>query len=232
MKHKVQAFPKQKLGFYMVFVGTMFDSIFHCVFLAECFCGHVFVLRLVVCSFFVVDIHEFWWGSVCKLSLTRNRQFNLISHANEDEKHWPTHKVSQKTDALQKMTDVKSFRSFYDVILLKRKSYPFVTGPQDRRYHGELARREVLKLALESQHVPWPHKVITGELWGQFTSDMDMVRFLSHDCLRQAYERNIVSFESNLLDSLSIVLYVRKNVVAFYGPIFASCTSVPQKKMS
>jgi len=128
------------------------------------------------------------------------------------------------------MRDVKSFRSFCDVILLKRKSYPFVTGPQDLRYHGELARREVLKLALESQHVLWPHKTITGELWGRFTSDMDMVRYLSHECLRQAYERNIVSFESNLLDSLSIVLYVRKNVVAFYGPIFASCTSVPQKR--
>ena len=69
---------------------------------------------------------------------------------------------------------------------------------------------------------------------------MDMVRFLSHECLRQAYERNVVSFESNLLNSPTIVViwikptqlpYDRsvrqKNIVAFYGPIFASCTSVP-----
>ena len=49
----------------------------------------------------------------------------------------------------------------------------------------------------------------------------------------QAHERNIVSFVSNLLNSLVIVVYVRKNVIAFYGSIFPSCTSVPHlKKMS
>ena len=48
--------------------------------------------------------------------------------------------------------------------------------------------------------------------WGLFTSTeyMDMVRFLSHECLRQAYERNIVSFEQNLLNSLTIEMYVEK----------------------
>ena len=73
----------------------------------------------------------------------------------------------------------------------------------------------------------WQNKIMSFN-WGQFTPGMDMVRFLSHECLRQAYERNIVSFEWNLLNSLTIALYVRKNVVAFYGPIFASYTSVPQ----
>ena len=31
----------------------------------------------------------------------------------------------------------------------------------DRCYQGELARQEELKLALESQHIPWTHKTIT-----------------------------------------------------------------------
>ena len=57
----------------------------------------------------------------------------------------------------------------------------------------------------------------------------DMMRFLLNECLRQAFERNIVSLESSLLKSLTIVVYVGKNVVAFKEPIFASCTSVPQK---
>ena len=51
MKHEVRAFPKQKLGFYTVFVGTrnLFDSIYYCVLFAACFRVRVFVLRLVVC---------------------------------------------------------------------------------------------------------------------------------------------------------------------------------------
>ena len=57
----------------------------------------------------------------------------------------------------------------------------------------------------------------------------DMMRFLLNECLRQAFERNIVSLESSLLKSFTIVVYVGKNVVAFKEPIFASCTSVPQK---
>ena len=56
---------------------------------------------------------------------------------------------------------------------------------------------------------------------------MDRVQFLSHECLRKAYERIIVSFGSN---SLMIVPYVRKSVIAFYGPTFASSNRVPQKR--
>ena len=33
----------------------------------------------------------------------------------------------------------------------------------DRCYQRELARQEELKLALESQHILWPHKTVTGE---------------------------------------------------------------------
>ena len=29
----------------------------------------------------LVDIHEFWWESVCKLSITRDRKFDLISQS-------------------------------------------------------------------------------------------------------------------------------------------------------
>ena len=59
-------------------------------------------------------------------------------------------------DVLQKMRNDTSFRSF----LWKVKAIPPWV---DRCYQGELARQEELKLALESQHILWPHKTITGE---------------------------------------------------------------------
>ena len=62
-------------------------------------------------------------------------------------------------DVLQKMRNDTSFRSFYDVGLLKSKSYPSMSGPM---FPIELARQEELKLALESQHILCPHKTITG----------------------------------------------------------------------
>ena len=55
------------------------------------------------------------------------------------------------------------------------------------------------------------------------------MRFLFHQCLQQADNRNFISFESNRLNSLTILVFVRKNAVAFYESIFASCSSVPQE---
>ena len=49
-------------------------------------------------------------------------------------------------------------------------------------------------------------------------------------CLVWFNANETVSFESNLDMSLKIVVYVRKNVVAFYRSIFLSCTSVPLKR--
>ena len=60
-------------------------------------------------------------------------------------------------DVLQNMRNDTSFRSFYDVVLLKSKSYPSMSGPNPC-YQGELTRQEELKLSLESQHILWPHK--------------------------------------------------------------------------
>ena len=55
-------------------------------------------------------------------------------------------------DVLQKMRNDTSFRSFYDVVLLKSKSYPSMTGPMlPRRTRAPI--QEELKLALESQHI-------------------------------------------------------------------------------
>ena len=54
-------------------------------------------------------------------------------------------------DVLQKMRNDTSFRSFYDVVLLKSKSYPSMRGPMLPR--RTRARQEELKLVLESQHI-------------------------------------------------------------------------------
>ena len=59
-------------------------------------------------------------------------------------------------EVLQKMRNDTSFRSFYDVVL---RCSPRV----DRYYQGELSRQEEFKLALESQHILWPHKTIKGQ---------------------------------------------------------------------
>ena len=43
--------------------------------------GTVVTWYLTSCALFLVDIHSFWWKSVCKLSLTRERKFDVISQS-------------------------------------------------------------------------------------------------------------------------------------------------------
>ena len=55
---------------------------------------------------------------------------------------------------LQKMRDDTSFRSFYEVVLLKSKGCSCMTKENSRAEQ---------KLALDSQHIFWPLNTITGE---------------------------------------------------------------------
>ena len=63
-------------------------------------------------------------------------------------------------DVLQKMRNDTSFRSFYDVVLLKSKSYLSMSGPMLPR-RTRAPRR--IEIGAGDQHILWPHKSITGE---------------------------------------------------------------------
>ena len=97
-------------------------------------------------------------------------------------------------------------------------------------FHSWTKNGKIYPKILYNEEYGWQIKIMSFN-WGRFTSIHAI--FVAWMLSSQGHERNIVSFVLNLLNSLAIVVYVRKNVIAFYGPIFASCTSVPHlKKMS
>ena len=61
----------------------------------------------------------------------------------------------------------------------------------------------------------------------QAYSNAEVYESVKVSVIRQSRSRSKGPSDELLLNSLTIVVYVRKYVVALYGPIFASCNSVP-----